>query len=233
MEKIALLINRGFQILGQKLDNLSSELRNKKSPIINSTISISEDVSKGISQAVERSLNKLNIPAPEITFPKYPDFPEIKIPEIKIPQPIINLPAPEITVNPTAVEFPKEMAIVGMAELLASVSRETQQKGLLEGISTLNPIPMMIVDKKGKQIVNFGADISIPTSIELRIGASKISGSHPLPVAMGFQVPIYDTEIIDTSLAPATTTITYKKSGVVVATKTITVAGTLTTITVV
>jgi hypothetical protein len=43
---------------------------------------------------------------------------------------------------------------------------------------------------------------------------------------------MFDTQIIDTSAAPATTTITYKRDGITVATKTIVVDGTTTTVTV-
>lgn len=46
----------------------------------------------------------------------------------------------------------------------------------------------------------------------------------------GFNIPAYDTQEIDESGAPATTIITYKKDGSTVATKTITVSGTTTTI---
>ena len=48
----------------------------------------------------------------------------------------------------------------------------------------------------------------------------------------GFSIPPYDTEVIDESGAPATTVITYSKNGSTVATKTITVSGTTTTISV-
>jgi hypothetical protein len=46
----------------------------------------------------------------------------------------------------------------------------------------------------------------------------------------GLCIPRHDEEVIDEALAPATTVITYKLAGVTVATKTITVAGTTTTI---
>jgi hypothetical protein len=45
--------------------------------------------------------------------------------------------------------------------------------------------------------------------------------------------PYHDEEVIDASLAPATTVITYKLAGVTVGTKTITVSGSTTTIKVV
>ena len=48
----------------------------------------------------------------------------------------------------------------------------------------------------------------------------------------GFGIPLYDTQVIDESGSPALTTITYQKNGATVATKTITVAGTTTTISV-
>lgn len=47
-----------------------------------------------------------------------------------------------------------------------------------------------------------------------------------------FNIPAYDTQVIDESAAPTTTTITYTLAGVTVAVKTITVSGTTTTITI-
>jgi hypothetical protein len=46
----------------------------------------------------------------------------------------------------------------------------------------------------------------------------------------GIVIPTHDEQVIDESGAPATTTITYKLGGATVATKTITVSGTTTTI---
>lgn len=63
--------------------------------------------------------------------------------------------------------------------------------------------------------------------------ASSVSakdGSQTQVMASSLFVPMHDEEVIDEALAPATTVITYKLDGVSVATKTITVAGTTTTI---
>lgn len=56
-------------------------------------------------------------------------------------------------------------------------------------------------------------------------------GSQKSP--WGLAEPYHDEEVVDESLAPATTVITFKLDGVVVGTKTITVSGTTTTIKVV
>jgi len=56
-------------------------------------------------------------------------------------------------------------------------------------------------------------------------------GQQPRPFRLA--EPYHDEEVIDESLAPATVTITYKLAGVTVGTKTITVSGSTTTITVV
>ena len=59
-----------------------------------------------------------------------------------------------------------------------------------------------------------------------------VATEETLKDIQGFQIPAYDTQVIDESLAPTTTTITYKLSGVTVATKTIGVSETTTTISV-
>lgn len=73
--------------------------------------------------------------------------------------------------------------------------------------------------------------------MKLTLGADgvndgDISKANPLPVVSD-GIPLYDTRIIDESAAPATTVVTYKLAGVTVATKTITISGTTTTIAVV
>jgi hypothetical protein len=59
------------------------------------------------------------------------------------------------------------------------------------------------------------------------------SAAGGLLVHSGFAIPAHDKQVIDESGAPALTTITYSLSGITVATKTIVVSGTTTTITVV
>lgn len=229
LTKIITIITNAFTILGKKVDNLGLLIKNQKPPVI-----------KMDAPIINVDLKDIKIPEfPKM--PEYPAFPEIPAPIVNIEKadapivnveaPIVNVPPANITVQPTPVEFPKEMAIVDMAKLLEGVNRETEEVNLLKGISNTNPIPIMVVDNKGKQVNHFTSDISFPTSIELRIGKNKVGGSTPLPVAYGFQIPAYDTEIIDASLAPTTTIITYKLAGTTVKTKTITVVGTLTTIT--
>ena len=63
----------------------------------------------------------------------------------------------------------------------------------------------------------------------MQIGNQK----YPFTDNKSLAVPYHDKQVIDESLAPATTVITYSLAGVDVATKTITVAGTTTTIEVV
>lgn len=56
---------------------------------------------------------------------------------------------------------------------------------------------------------------------------------YPYTDTADMPIPKHDTQVIDESSAPATTTITYTLSGVTVAVKTITVSGTTTTISIV
>lgn len=252
MEKIAQLINNGMTILGRKIDNLTMEIRNgnnRKTPSAANNsktdfnLNLPDNVGESIAKSIADGFSKMKIPEPKVTLPdmKAPvvnippaviNMPEVKFP--KMPVPIVNVPAPIVNVSPTEVHFPHEMSIVGMRELIDGVNREIEPPKLLEGISNKNPIPVQMVDSKGKPFTanDFGGGGGGPSTVGLRIGSTVLSASHPLPVTMGFQIPVYDTEVINEAGAPAVTIITYKKSGVTVATKTITVSGTTTTITV-
>jgi hypothetical protein len=76
------------------------------------------------------------------------------------------------------------------------------------------------------------ADAAQVQHVRLDIGSgvaeSVVVGS--IPVSSGLITPLHDEQVINEALAPATTVITYKLAGATVATKTITVAGTTTTI---
>ena len=220
MEKIALLLNNSINLLSRKFDSLALELRNKKAPIINSTISIDENVSKGISQAVERSLDKLVIPSPKITFPEYPKFPKIPAPIINIPETVVNVPPAQITVEPAKVEFPKEIKIEGMDKLLESVNRETFNGNVFDEVSSKRPLSVQVVDNKGKPITNFGGDMTAPSVVGLKNGLAQVSSSNPLPVADAFQIPKYD-QIVLTYSGDDIATVVYKLAGATIATLTL------------
>ena len=240
--KALTIITNAFTILGKKIDGLGSEIKRQKPPIVNVkppevTVNVPDVIVPEI-KIPEINVPEIKIPdiiVPEIKVPKIV-VPEIKLPTINIPKqdaPIVNVPPAQITVEPTPVTFPKEIKVIGMEKLIAEVSREPEEINLLKGISSKNPIPMMVVDSKGRQINDFGGEFSAPSMVAVRVGTTAVSDSNPLPVTVdGFAIPVFDTQIIDESLAPGTTTITYKKNGVTVATKTITVVGTTTTITV-
>src|SRR3990167_998869 len=121
LTKIAQIIVNGLNQLGRKIDAITAEVRSKKQPPSNVSVSISEDVSKGISEAVGRSLDKLKIPIPQMNIPEQ-KVPKIPTPVVNVEAPIINLPPANITVEPTKVEFPKEMKVERMEELIKSVN---------------------------------------------------------------------------------------------------------------
>jgi len=236
--KVVQILNTGINNLSRKFDNLALELRNKRQPDSKMNISIPENVAEAIGYAMKEGLKGLKIPTPTINIPdqKSPivnvPAPIVNIPKFDIPVPIVNVPPANITVSPTEVKFPESMKVQGMEELLKSVSRETQNGNIFDGVSSKNPLPIMVVDAKGKQITDFGSDITAPSMVSLKVGTTAVSETNLLPVTTdGFAIPIFDQQIIDESLAPATTVITYRKAGVTVATKTITVSGTTTTIT--
>src|SRR3990167_5673207 len=222
LTKIAQLINNGMNLLGRKIDALTAEVRSKKQPPSNVSVSISEDVSKGISEAVGRSLDKLKIPTPQINVPEQ-KVPKIPAPIVNVEAPIVNVPPANITVEPAKVEFPKEMKVEGMDKLLESVNRETPAP--VFDFNSKNPLAVMVVDSRGKQISDFKSDLTAPSMVAIRVGTSAVGSTNPLPVTTdGFAIPMFDTQEIDESAAPGTTTITYKLDSVVVATKVITVA---------
>jgi len=86
----------------------------------------------------------------------------------------------------------------------------------------------------------FSASDAAPVVLFAKQDASKeqaypviASASGGILVHTSFAIPPHDKQVIDESGAPALTTITYSLSGITVATKTIVVSGTTTTITVV
>ena len=243
-------MTNGFNNLGRKIDTLINEvIRSNKTPVVNVSppqvnVDIGNTVSREISNAIKEGLEKVEMPKFE-KFPEFPAFPELKEPKItvnvpdvkfdlsklKLPTPIVNVPPAQITVEPTAVNFPESMKVEGMDKLLESVNRETPTP--VFDFSSKNPLAVMVVDSKGKQISDFKSDLTAPSMVSIKVGNTAVGSDNPLPVTVdGFSIPKFDTQEIDESLAPATTTITYKLAGVTVATKLITVSGTLTTITV-
>lgn len=248
MDKIAQLINNGMILLGRKIDSLAMELRNKKTPETNISVDIGDNVSQGVKEAITESLSKLEMPKFE-GFPPFPEFPpypeqkapivtvnvpEIKLPTINVPETTVNVPPAQITVEPTPVTFPDVMKVEGMRELIDAVTQEPEPVKLLEGINNKNPIPVQMVDSKGRPFTaaDFGGDGG-PSTVAIRVGTQAVGSDNLLPVTTdGFSIPVFDQQVIDESAAPATTIITYKRAGATVATKTITVSGTTTTITV-
>jgi hypothetical protein len=246
--QIATIINNGMNTLGRKIDSLTMELRqsgNRKSPMSSKTdfnLNLPDNVGESISKAIKDGFSKMEIPEPKFTFPesKAPvvnvpapivNIPALKFP--KIPAPVVNIPETQITVTPTPVTFPSEMRVLDMDRLIAGVNREVEKNSIFEEVSSKRPLPMIILDSNGKQINDFGGNLTAPSIVGIRVGTTAINEDNPMPVTVdGFAIPIFDTQVIDESLAPATTVITYKRNGVTVATKTITVAGTTTTITV-
>jgi hypothetical protein len=115
-----------------------------------------------------------------------------------------------------------------------STSKAKIRTGLKNVLGTdINPA----TEEKQDAIVTALGNVKIDTGdIDLNTDGLETIGTATntaLNKLIGFEIPPHDTQAIDESLAPATTTITYKKSGATVAVKTITVSGTTTTISVV
>lgn len=89
-------------------------------------------------------------------------------------------------------------------------------------VSSTNPLPVSGTFFQATQPVSI---VTMPTT--------PVTGTFyqdVQPVSQPMAIPEHDTMVIDESAAPATTTITYKLNSATVATKTITVDGTSTTI---
>ena len=245
MDKLGILLNNGLIILGKKIDSLAKDLKNQKVPIIK-VPDIAVPEAKVTVEIPEIKIPEIVMPA----YPKFPDYPafpevklppitvnvpEIKLPTINVPETVVNVPAANITVEPTPVEFPSEMKVTGIAELITAVNDIPEPAKLLEGVSNKNPIPVQMVDSKGRPFTasDFGGEGG-PSTVAIRVGSQAVGDDNLLPVTTdGFSIPVFDTQVIDESAAPATTTITYSRAGSTVAIKTITVSGTTTTISVV
>jgi len=245
LTKIAQIINNGMNNLGRKIDSLVIELRNRKTPNSNISVDIGDNVAKGVGDAIKESITGLEMPKFE-GFPEYPPFPEIpipqvtvnvpeiKLPTINVPETVVNVPPANITVEPTPVTFPDKMKVEGMDKLIEGVNREVEDKSIFDEVNSKKPLPIIVMGKNGKQITDFGGEFTAPSTVAIRVGTTAIGEDNPMPVTVdGFAIPMFDTQIIDEALSPATTVITYKRAGVTVATKIITVVGTTTTISVV
>jgi hypothetical protein len=236
LTKAITIITNAFTILGNKIDKLGSEIKKQKPPII-----------KMDAPQINVDLSTLKMPEfppyPEMPHVEMPVFPEIPAPIVNVPAPIVNVEAPivnvppaNITLEPAPVTFPDEMKVQGMKELIDAVNQEPEPyPKLLDGISNKNPIPVQMVDSKGRPFTasDFGGEGG-PSTVAIRVGTTPVGDNNPMPVTTdGFAIPMFDTQVIDESAAPTTTTITYSRDGTTVAVKTITVSGTTTTISVV
>jgi hypothetical protein len=237
-EKLGQVFANAFATLSRKLDSIFNEV--KRPPIINIA-----------PPEVKITVPELKLPEfpawPEIKLPDYPPFPpfsDIKLPDfpapvVNVPAPVVNVAAPvvnvppaNITVAPTPVEFPKEMVVRGMDELVkAAQAVPPEQPSVFKDVSSKTPLSVMVIGKDGKQVSDFGGEFTAPSMVAIRVGTEAVSATNLFPVTTeGFAIPVFDTEVVDETLAPATTVITYKKNGATVATKTISVAGSVTTI---
>jgi len=216
MDKFTAIITNGLTLLAKKIDSLVQEVKNQKPPII-----------KMDAPIIKVDLKDIKIPEfPKM--PEYPAFPQIPTPVVNVEAPVVNVPAPvvnveapivnvppaNITVEPTPVTFPEIMKVEGMKDLIDGINREPEPYPiLLEGISNKNHIPVQVVDAKGRPLGanDFGGGSGGPSTVAIRVGTQAVGSDNLLPVTTdGFSIPVFDTQVIDESAAPATTTITYK-----------------------
>ncbi len=78
------------------------------------------------------------------------EIPEIKFPEIKIPQPKVVVKPPDVKVPP--IEIPKTIEITGFFSFIKALFEilKGRLRVMIEGIDRKNPLPVILVDEKGK-----------------------------------------------------------------------------------
>lgn len=199
LTKLAQIISNGLVILGNKIDSLIVTIKNQKAP----------------------TQRDIQVQIPPIRLPEFPAIPPIEIPPappidttgieraikeglgknkypiVNVPKqeaPIVNIPAPIVNVEPAKVEFPKEMEVKGIKEIKegieAIVNRE--EKNPFDGISHKKPLPMIILDSAGKQVNNFGGDMTAPSVVGIKMGTTQVSSADPLSVTDGMNIPAWD-----------------------------------------
>jgi hypothetical protein len=149
----------------------------------------------------------------EVNVPEFKDFPEIKLPEIKIPEikiPKIEIPKipepkitvkPNITVEPTPVKFPKEMEIKDLKKVIDAIP---DPYSIRDEVSKGDPLPIMVVDAQGRQIVDFGGSFSAPNIVGIK-GESGIvnPATEEKQDAIIANLPLNEVGRLKTSNLPA------------------------------
>ena len=176
LEKLALIINNAFEKLYAKIDSLSKEIKNTPAPQV--TIQ-PPDVNVNVPKVIVPEINIPEVKLPP--FPEIPPFPEVVVPQpivnieksdppiVNVPAPIVNVPPANIKIEPK-IDFPKKFQIEGMDELLESVQKEQSP---LKNIDSRRPLPVMIMDKKGNRVSDFGGDFQAPSVIQLKNNAAQ------------------------------------------------------------
>ena len=182
LEKLGLVINNGLTVLGKKLDTL---LAKDNKPIVNVA---PPEVTVTVPDVIVPEIKIPEFPAYP-NFPEYPPFPEIKIPQpivnieksdppiVNIPAPIVNVPAPVVNIPP--VEFPKEMVVKGMDRLIENTGKEIEQPKIFEEVSSKQPLPIMVIGANGKQVIDFGGDMTAPSIVGIKNAATPSVQINP------------------------------------------------------
>ena len=181
LEKLAVIINNAFEKLYAKIDALATEI--KKQPVPEVKVSPPE-VNVNIPDVVVPEMKLPELP-PYPEFPPFPEFPEIKVPQpivnieksdppiVNVEAPIVNIPPANITIEPK-IDFPKEIKVQGMEELL----QNTEKQGIKD-ISSQRPLPVMVINEKGRRVSDFGGDFSAPSLVGLKNNADQPAQINP------------------------------------------------------
>ena len=87
------------------------------------------------------------------------------------------------------------MKVVGMDQLIAEVSRETESPSIFEEVSSKRPLSVQIMDNKGNPITKFGGDMTAPSIVGLKNSSSQQINPSTSEKQYAIISAIYELEI--------------------------------------
>lgn len=170
LDKLVALLNGNILLLTRKFEDVIINLKNLsmsfnslskdlKDQAPKVTVNV-PDNSETIRQAIKSGFDSVEVKVPDITIPDIAteiikgfngitiNVPEIKAPRIVFPEqkaPIVNVPAPLVTVN-----TPDKMKVEGMESLMEVL--KGVGSNIFGKINRKNSIPVIVIDEKGDPI---------------------------------------------------------------------------------
>lgn len=132
------------------MDALAKLLALVRGEIINLTNKLSAGI-EGLRKDIQNQQQPvINVQPPKVEV----NIPEIRAPDIHIPE----IKVPQVTVNPPDIHFPAELEINDIPAL----SKAIKNFKPLEGVTTDNPIPVLIIGADGKPFKQAEPKVILP-----------------------------------------------------------------------